>query len=119
MWDSLYEWSAYGAGTDVQLPDGEMVVQYFVPYLSAIQLYTAGKNLTTSRSFGSHYGNDPYRYGDEYYNPMLSRSLSTLSEDSVLSKLDLGDKKKNLGELYFEYIEMSSPYTRIPLVDKV
>ena len=41
LWDSFDEWSAYGAGVHLDLNDGnESVVQYYVPYLSAIQLYT-------------------------------------------------------------------------------
>jgi hypothetical protein len=42
LWEQYYEWSAYGAGAAVQLPGGEKVVQYYVPYLS-------NKVLTASR----------------------------------------------------------------------
>lgn len=49
LWEQYYEWSAYGAGTTVQLYGGERVVQYYVPYLSGIQLYT-NKAQTASRS---------------------------------------------------------------------
>jgi hypothetical protein len=40
LWDSFDEWSAYGAGVHLTLNGDESVVQYYVPYLSAIQLYT-------------------------------------------------------------------------------
>ncbi|KAF3322346.1 hypothetical protein FCM35_KLT13487 [Carex littledalei] len=85
LWDQYYEWSAYGAGTHVQLSTGETVVQYYVPYLSAIQLY-----ITTPRSINGDNG--------VYYQ---------------------NEKIKRLGELYFEYFEVGSPYGRIPLYDKV
>jgi hypothetical protein len=52
LWDQYYEWSAYGAGATVQLLGGDKVIQYYVPYLSGIQIYT-NKVLTQSRS-------DPY-----------------------------------------------------------
>jgi hypothetical protein len=52
LWEQYYEWSAYGAGATVQLPGGDRVVQYYVPYLSGMQLYT-NKVLTASR-----YGQD-------------------------------------------------------------
>lgn len=39
LWESLKEWSAYGAGVPLVLSGGDSVVQYYVPYLSAIQLY--------------------------------------------------------------------------------
>ena len=35
----LKEWSAYGAGVPLVLDQRQSVVQYYVPYLSAIQLY--------------------------------------------------------------------------------
>ena len=40
LWESFDEWSAYGVGVPITLKDQEVVVQYYVPYLSAIQLYT-------------------------------------------------------------------------------
>ncbi|KAJ1402681.1 hypothetical protein SESBI_27867, partial [Sesbania bispinosa] len=40
LWDCYYEWSAYGAGTPVMLESGDTVIHYYVPYLSAIQIYT-------------------------------------------------------------------------------
>lgn len=40
LWEQYYEWSAYGAGVPVSLHSGEMAVQYYVPYLSGVQIYT-------------------------------------------------------------------------------
>lgn len=41
LWKCYDEWSAYGADVPVQVNGGkERVVQYFVPYLSALQIYT-------------------------------------------------------------------------------
>ncbi|XP_022864223.1 uncharacterized protein LOC111384192 [Olea europaea var. sylvestris] len=39
LWESFQEWSAYGAGVPLLLNDSDSVVQYYVPYLSGIQLY--------------------------------------------------------------------------------
>ncbi|KAH0449299.1 hypothetical protein IEQ34_023099 [Dendrobium chrysotoxum] len=47
LWDSFKEWSAYGASVPLVLNGSDCVVQYYVPYLSGIQLY--GKS---SRRFG-------------------------------------------------------------------
>lgn len=41
LWESFKEWSAYGAGVPLILNDSDSVVQYYVPYLSGIQLYGA------------------------------------------------------------------------------
>lgn len=50
LWNQYIEWSAYGAGTKVLLHGGDKVDQYYVPYLSAIQIYTS-KSLASSRFF--------------------------------------------------------------------
>lgn len=39
LWESFKEWSAYGAGVPLILNDSDSVVQYYVPYLSGIQIY--------------------------------------------------------------------------------
>ena len=39
LWESFKEWSAYGAGVPLVLNDNDSVVQYYVPYLSGIQIY--------------------------------------------------------------------------------
>ncbi|KAM1083321.1 hypothetical protein ACFX19_022141 [Malus domestica] len=39
LWESFKEWSAYGAGVPLLLNGSDSVIQYYVPYLSAIQLY--------------------------------------------------------------------------------
>lgn len=39
LWESFREWSAYGAGVPLLLNGSDSVTQYYVPYLSAIQLY--------------------------------------------------------------------------------
>lgn len=39
LWESFSEWSAYGAGVPLILNNSDSVIQYYVPYLSGIQLY--------------------------------------------------------------------------------
>lgn len=46
LWESFKEWSAYGAGVPLVLNDSDSVVQYYVPYLSGIQIY--GESLKSS-----------------------------------------------------------------------
>lgn len=45
LWESFKEWSAYGAGVPLILNDTDSVVQYYVPYLSGIQIYCHSSNL--------------------------------------------------------------------------
>ena len=46
LWESFKEWSAYGAGVPLILNDTDSVVQYYVPYLSAIQIYCDSSKLS-------------------------------------------------------------------------
>jgi hypothetical protein len=39
LWEAFNEWSFYGAGVPLIISGSESVIQYYVPYLSAIQLY--------------------------------------------------------------------------------
>lgn len=43
LWKAYEEWSAYGAGVPIVLPNGESVVQYYFPSLSAMQIFTYKK----------------------------------------------------------------------------
>lgn len=49
LWESFNEWSAYGAGVPIVLNRSDTGMQYYVPSLSAIQLYThlSGPNIGT------------------------------------------------------------------------
>jgi hypothetical protein len=49
LWDCYDEWSAYGAGVPIRLSNGESLVQYYVPYLSAIQIFTSRSSLIRLR----------------------------------------------------------------------
>ncbi|CAN1221589.1 hypothetical protein LINGRAPRIM_LOCUS325 [Linum grandiflorum] len=108
LWDCYDEFSAYGAGTEVALEDGDSITQYYVPYLSAIQLFT-NKSVSAASS------------------DKLSRSLSdtsaktwdTVSDDSSYENDGSSPKSDKLGSLYFKYVETCSPYWRVPLKEKV
>ncbi|KAF8399076.1 hypothetical protein HHK36_014942 [Tetracentron sinense] len=39
LWEAFKEWSAYGAGVPLILDGSDCVVQYYVPYLSGMQIY--------------------------------------------------------------------------------
>jgi len=57
--DAYEEWSAYGAEVPLVMENGEQVLQYYVPYLSAMQLFThtpPPASITRSISLDSHEG---------------------------------------------------------------
>ncbi|CAI5474242.1 unnamed protein product [Closterium sp. Yama58-4] len=54
LWDSLEEWSAFGAGVPIQLANGTHATQYYVPSISGLQLYARSSSwqLPESRNSG-------------------------------------------------------------------
>jgi len=102
------------------------VIQYYVPYLSAIQLY-ADPSRPASRN---------RRLGDESDGESMDTSSDSSSENDVdrlrvsaveaTHRLENGGLQSDDGETnasssfpMFEYLEKDSPYGREPLTDKV
>ncbi|TYG92124.1 hypothetical protein ES288_A11G005200v1 [Gossypium darwinii] len=94
LWESFKEWSAYGAGVPLVLDGNDGVVQYYVPYLSGIQLY--GESAKPSLSIS-----------DE--NCMLQEGFS--SDDC--------ETRNSRDHLLFEFFEQKTPYSREALADKI
>ncbi|XP_030537078.1 uncharacterized protein LOC115745645 [Rhodamnia argentea] len=111
LWNSFKEWSAYGAGVPLLLDGRDSVVQYYVPYLSGIQLYGPSTNPNAkSRSAGEDSDGDYYR--DSSSSDGSSSGMEGFSSDD-------GDTGNSRGCLLFEYLERDPPYRREPLADKV
>ncbi|XP_058760807.1 uncharacterized protein LOC131642985 [Vicia villosa] len=145
LWESFREWSAYGAGVPLVLNDKDSVVQYYVPYLSGIQIYAqTAKPHVKSRQLGEDSDSDfrdsssdgssdcePARgYREQRNLPHLSddllshwmgglsvRNQHTLPQDGFSS--DDGESVNSQGYLLFEYLERDTPYGREPLADKM
>ncbi|KQK20259.1 uncharacterized protein LOC100842270 isoform X2 [Brachypodium distachyon] len=126
LWEAFSEWSFYGAGVPLLLNGSESVIQYYVPSLSAIQLYADPSRLSTNIRH-------PWEQSD-------AESMDTGSEDSCGTDADRlrgslveapcplenGGFQRNDGEVHspssrpiFEYLERDPPYGREPLTDKV
>ncbi|KAE9588231.1 hypothetical protein Lal_00003302 [Lupinus albus] len=147
LWESFKEWSAYGAGVPWLLDQGESVVQYYVPYLSAIQLYgQSAKKLnvkpryTLEDSDGDYFkdsssdGSSDYEFGirNGHFTPQRSQ-YRTGDVSSQMSRLSVHDKNSKVQEeissddseagnpqdLLFEYFDQDPPYSREPLADKI
>ncbi|KAL4179029.1 hypothetical protein AMTRI_Chr13g85230 [Amborella trichopoda] len=149
LWESFKEWSAYGAGVPLVLNGTDGVVQYYVPYLSGIQIYAeSAKNPVTSRKPGEESDGDSYKdtssegsdfeverglkYAKEQWNLHNSSGVSTLTmERSSMreknmkphpqegSSSDAGEVCNSNGSLLFEFFEQDPPYSREPLAGKV
>ncbi|URD81370.1 hypothetical protein MUK42_18650 [Musa troglodytarum] len=111
LWKQYYEWSAYGASVPVRLHNGATVIQYYVPYLSGVQIYPHKATAASRENSGNKSSSD-----SEY------KKLAGL--DAASQGFDLGRENEwrtseHARHLYFEFFESCSPYGRIPLVDKV
>lgn len=120
LWSCYDEWSVYGAGVPIRLDNGETLVQYFVPYLSAIQIFTStsSANCLRDESDSACETRDSFSdsFSDESESEKLSRWDGCSSEEGYDSVWQLNDR---LGYLYFQYFEQSGPYGRVPLMDKI
>lgn len=123
LWDCFDELSAYGLGSKVELNNGESVTQYYVPYLSAIQLYTS-KSPAFSRNQSDVVDFESECWSDDSEIEKLSRSTSSgsskiwdsVSDDSACDTPSMRDK---LGSIEFQYFESTKPHLRVPLITKV
>ncbi|XP_051209831.1 uncharacterized protein [Lolium perenne] len=121
LWEAYKEWSAYGAGVPLLLDGCDGVVQYYVPYLSAIQLYGDPAVLHSSSHNARHMMDDSD--GDCHDSSSDGSSdyehvrVKHLSQEGFSS--DDGESLDNHGRLLFQYLEFDSPFCREPLSDKI
>ncbi|XP_022725546.1 uncharacterized protein LOC111281954 isoform X2 [Durio zibethinus] len=148
LWESFKEWSAYGAGVPLVLDWSDGVVQYYVPYLSGIQLYgesmqdNAKPRLAREESDGDYYkdsssdGSSDYEIdeGIKFPREQCNRFSLTNEIPFGVSSLSISDENSTLQEgfssddretgnpqshLLFEFFERDTPYSREPLADKI
>ncbi|KAK9072853.1 hypothetical protein SSX86_009288 [Deinandra increscens subsp. villosa] len=135
LWESLKEWSAYGAGVPLVLNESDSVMQYYVPYLSAIQLYVDPSTPVASiRRPGEESDSASSRAtsSDGSYEPRVEEnSVGSITKSFNKLMLRGGDSfvgnggteeseiRNPPGLLIFEYFERALPYHRAPLADKI
>ncbi|CAK9151359.1 unnamed protein product [Ilex paraguariensis] len=123
LWNCFDEWSAYGTGVPINLDGGETLVQYYVPYLSAIQIFTSNSSLNCLREETESVYETRDSFSDWYSDESESEKLSgwdgCSSEEGVFEQESLRHLNDRLGYLYFQYFERTTPYGRVPLMDKV
>ncbi|XVF44414.1 hypothetical protein PTKIN_Ptkin02bG0118500 [Pterospermum kingtungense] len=123
LWNCYDEWSAYGAGVPIVLNNRETLVQYYVPYLSAIQIFSSNSSLNGLReeteSGDGERESCSDSFSDESESDKLWRWDGCSSEDGGSEQESLWQVNNRLGYLYFQYFERSTPYGRVPLMDKI
>ncbi|KAK1388232.1 Transducin/WD40 repeat superfamily protein [Heracleum sosnowskyi] len=123
LWKCFEEWSAYGRGTEVILPDGETVLQYFTPYVSAVQI-SIKKRIQKVDSVANGSCNGTKFLGAENKCTELLRSSSNTSGNSKFWNSSSGSnsierKEVCLFKHHFEFHDDQNPYTRLPFFDKI
>ncbi|KAL8128707.1 hypothetical protein V2J09_017862 [Rumex salicifolius] len=141
LWESFKEWSTFGAGVPLLLNGSDSVVQYYVPYLSGIQLYEYPvKHKSSTRNTGQECDLDSSRESSDGSSDFetgrkLEPCLQGVRSQQVLEAsrqgikgLSMSNKMSNgchndeaelvssQGVLAFEYLERDPPYNREPLV---
>ncbi|KAH0469696.1 hypothetical protein IEQ34_001254 [Dendrobium chrysotoxum] len=129
LWESFKEWSAYGAGVPLVLNGGDCVVQYYVPYLSAIQLYLDESTTKwRSRIPGAEYDVEMYPVAgsDGSSESEVDRAIRKRRDSSIVSSHKdqdglVGNENGVCDQTIlpvFEYLEHDPPYGREPLAEK-
>ncbi|CAN6980445.1 unnamed protein product [Brassica rapa subsp. trilocularis] len=121
VWESFAEWSAYGTGVPLSLNNNnsyykDRVFQYYVPSLSAIQLY-ADSHPLSSRRLSEESDSDFKDSSSEGSSSESERGLSLRKEHMEDSSSDDGEPLASQGRLIFEYLERDLPYIREPFTD--
>ncbi|ONK55582.1 uncharacterized protein A4U43_UnF1160, partial [Asparagus officinalis] len=116
LWESFKEWSAYGAGVPLILNgNDDAIVQYYVPYLSGIQLYVhPSRHSLRSRK--------PVDESDVEAYQDTSSEASGSSDSYAGQEGPFGNDRECRDQAIrpiFEYLARDSPYGREPLADKI
>ncbi|KAK8658654.1 hypothetical protein V6N13_036857 [Hibiscus sabdariffa] len=147
LWESFKEWSAYGVGVPLILNDCDSVVQYYVPYLSGIQIYADPMNMSASaksRQPGEDSDSDfrdSSSDGSSDYEPERGANVSRekrnhhmeselslrmdrlfMRDQQILQEdfsSDEGESVNSRSCLIFEYFEQDTPYSREPFANKI
>ncbi|KAG9135543.1 hypothetical protein Leryth_022282 [Lithospermum erythrorhizon] len=142
LWESFKEWSVYGAGVPLILNGSDSVVQYYVPYLSGIQLYgDSSKCSHKTRQLSEDSDGDYFKDSSSDWSSDCEHERGCLNAvmDSTIcqhptvdvscrlsskdqhdgSSSDEGDSMSSAGSLLFEYLASDIPYCREPLYDKI
>ncbi|KAL0904802.1 hypothetical protein M5K25_026955 [Dendrobium thyrsiflorum] len=132
LWDSFKEWSAYGASVPLVLNGSDCVVQYYVPYLSGIQLYGKSRgrfdeksDANKSKNFTTD-GNSEYNSGKCMKSKGFIQNTSKFSINGFIQNtltdqfLNNDSETRNTDDmLLFEFLEQNAPHSREPLTNKI
>ncbi|XP_062083338.1 uncharacterized protein LOC133789514 isoform X2 [Humulus lupulus] len=121
LWEAFREWSVYGVGVPLLLNGCDLVKQYYVPYLSGIQLYVNPQRLSDVGS--GNWEAERWTNGVVVNRGQSRHNLMNLNAQ-MLYGLSLRDShpfspsSNSPGKPIYEYLETEPPYVRKPLYDQ-
>ncbi|XP_009129769.1 uncharacterized protein LOC103854581 isoform X2 [Brassica rapa] len=118
LWESFAEWSAYGAGVPLHMDGSDSTVQYYVPYLSGIQLYVVDPSNKARNKVEDNEGSSHSNSGKTLQSE-VDLSVSELNRVSLGDQSGETETSNPQGRLLFEYLEYEPPFGREPLANKV
>ncbi|XP_042422214.1 uncharacterized protein LOC122009955 [Zingiber officinale] len=127
LWENFKEWSAYGAGVPLELNGTDSVVQYYVPYLSAVQLYVGASNSSVSsrqdddESDGDHCLDASSNGSCSSVDQLQQRFASLETTNHNAQGSSTGDDANACTPVtpVFQYLERDPPHGREPLANKI
>ncbi|KAL6515948.1 hypothetical protein OROGR_019253 [Orobanche gracilis] len=117
LWEFFSEWSYYGAGVPLLLNGKDKIEQYYVPFLSGIQLYT-DPEYPSSRLRGPTEGIEAESYMLRNGSNMQRLNKISLGDKSAVSSVS-SEVAHSYGLPSFQFLEYEQPYNRRPLADKI
>ncbi|MBA0589864.1 hypothetical protein Gorai_018591 [Gossypium raimondii] len=130
LWECFSEWSVYGVGVPLLLNGSDSVKQYYVPYLSGIQLYVDPHqprrtsdigDAESSREISSAGTSDSEtdrRVKGGIDGAWAHHNSERTNGSPMSTSSDEVEVGKSNGQLVFEYFEQEQPHHRKPLYDK-
>ncbi|KAK8565510.1 hypothetical protein V6N13_020611 [Hibiscus sabdariffa] len=130
LWECFSEWSAYGVGVPLVLNGSDSVKQYYVPYLSGIQLYVDphrprtsedgdAESLRETSNAGSSDSETDRRVKGGVDGASAQHNSQSMNGSHTSSSSDEDQVGKSTRLLIFEYFEQEQPHHRKPLYDKI
>ncbi|XP_034698248.1 uncharacterized protein LOC117923859 [Vitis riparia] len=111
LWKAYATWSGFGAESPFILENGNTVIQFYHPTLSALQIYTTQPYASLSDSEGSTAGSSDQE---------MEERFEATEDDALTAQLENGQQTRDhLGHLYLHYNEESDPDKRPPFFVKI
>ncbi|XP_031384231.1 uncharacterized protein LOC116198056 isoform X2 [Punica granatum] len=114
FWDSYDQWSACGVGVPIRLPNGDCLMQYYWPSLSALQLFTRRKIRIPMMKARSATKSESNAFTGEKIKSSSDNHPSLETDEIII----LGNTEE-VGELCCQYNDIVNPYGRPPLTERV